>query len=156
MGTANQSTVTQEAYSHRNFAYVGGAGTGTERVIIEVPQASVPSGILRREVFLDESDAFTESELISRGETAIIGYSRDYSIEAVVSAKNKIEYSLGDKATVMDYRTGGYENLQIVGITDVYEGTASATRSLTFGRAPMGIAEAINSRFFELNNILTL
>lgn len=155
MGTAYQSAVTQEAYSHRNLAYVGGGGGGTERTIIQVPQTSAPSGLLRREVFLDERDALTESELISRGETAIIGYSKDYSVEAAVNASGNMEYSLGDMATVMDYRNGSYENLRIVGITEIYEGTNPAKRNLTFGRVPMSMSEAINSRFFELNNILT-
>ena len=155
MGTANQNTVTKEAYSHRNFAYVGGGGEGTERTIIEVPQASAPSGVPRREVFMDERDALTEAELISRGETAIIGYSKDYGVEATVNVSGNMEYSLGDMATVMDYKTGNYENLQIVGVNDIYEGINPAKRNLTFGRIPMSISEAVNSRFFEINNILT-
>jgi hypothetical protein len=155
LGTANQSVVLHDAQSMRNMAYVGGEGEGLARTIIAIPASNIETGITRREVFVDARDAATQDELTTRGNTKLAELGHVYQVESVANSKTAITYDIGDIVTVMDYRSGNYENLQITGLVDTYAGTAPMQRSIVFGRAPLNIGQAVNSRLSGVNNILT-
>lgn len=155
LGTATQNVVLQDRQSMRNLAYVGGDGEGVARNIITLPISNEPTDIDRREVFVDARDAVTTGELTTRGNAKLAELGSVYEVNSIASNNTNISYDLGDWVSVMDYRSGDYENLQITGIIDTFAGSQPEQRSIIFGKAPMNIAQAINSRMSGVNNILT-
>ena len=156
LGTADKNIILHDRQSYKNIVYAGGQGEGVEREVMTLPSASQSEGILRRELFLDARDVETQGELISRGNTKLSELNFIFQVNSTANKSTDIEYDLGDKVTILDYRTNAHEDLQLTGITDTYYGGSPPQKSLVFGRAPLSIAQAINSRLSGLSNILTI
>lgn len=58
---------------YKNVALVAGSGTGSSRRTVVVPSENTPSGLLRREVYVEARDVQngTDAQLKTRGETAL-------------------------------------------------------------------------------------
>lgn len=155
LGTASQSVVLHDAQTYKNVAFVGGQGKGIDRNVITISKGNTTSGLNRREVFIDARDAVTADELTVRGMAKLMELGQVYHVQNVANNSERLEYSLGDTVTVMDYRTGIYENVQITAIQETEAGTETMQKSLTFGRAPISLGQAVNSKLSGINNILT-
>jgi len=154
MGTLQSSIVFQNSSSYRSDGYFGGAGTGTSRTIIELPDSNTFTGLDRWETFIDIRDASTSDELEARGNILLTEFDRVYSVKGGVDTSDKMEYDIGDFVTIRD-RTGNYENVQITGRTRSFSGSNTEKTGLVFGKAPLTISQAITNRLVGLNNILT-
>jgi hypothetical protein len=153
-GTLNQSLTYLGNESFRSVGYIGGAGEGTERQIVELPANNTFSGLERWETFLDMRDVKTEAELTSRGDIALADYEKTHTVRGEIKRSDKMTYALGDFVTVAD-RKGNYENVQITGMSRLFKGSHIEEQALTFGKGRTTIAQAMTRRLSGLNNILT-
>ena len=76
------------------------------------------------------------------------------TIFGTVAANEKLDYGIGDFVTVVD-RYKNYINTQITAIQYTWAGVGILNKSVTFGKAPLDIRQAMNTRLSGLNNILT-
>jgi len=154
LGTANRNVILQDKQSLKNRVYVAGQGEGTARTIV-ILSTGTPSGVDLRESLKDARDVATTNELTTRGNASLKELGSVYEVNSIVNNSANINYDLGDLVTLLDYRSGDCENLQVTGIIDAYAGSAPRQRTILFGRAPLSVAQAINSRLSGVNNILT-
>ena len=153
MGTLEKAVNTEDITAYKTVGIIGGSGEGLERTIKEIPENNSFSGFNRWETFIDLSDAKTEGELLSRGASALAEYGKIYSIDGQAKEADKFAFTLGDTITVQDNQNN-YQNVQVTGITRVFDASHMEKRSLVFGKAPISIAQAMNRRLTGLNNIL--
>ena len=153
-GTLNQAVTVRSNESFKSVGYVGGQGEGTERTILELPDANALSGLNRWEAFIDLSDAKTETELTSRGNIKLSEYNKLYTVRGDIGLSEKMSYAIGDYVTVKDNK-GNYENVQITGLSRQFSEANMEKRALVFGKAQATIAEAVSRRLAGLSNILT-
>lgn len=154
MGTLEKAVMTQDITSYKTVGIAGGAGEGLERTIKEIPEDNTLSGFSRWETFIDLSDAKTDDELVSRGQTALTEFDKVYAIDGQTRDADRFIFSLGDTVTIQDNQKN-YQNVQVTGITRTFDASHIEKRSLVFGKAPASIAQAMNRRLNGLNNILT-
>ena len=115
---------------YKNVAYVGGAGEGSNRTVIQVGEAT---GLDLREVFVDAKDinqeGLTESQyraaLATRGYESlaenVISSSFECNTGADANFRYKEEYDLGDIVTVKKKTWGITEDQRITEAREVYE-----------------------------------
>ncbi len=154
MGTLEKAVMTQDITAYKTVGLAGGAGEGLERTIKEIPVNNTLSGFSRWETFIDLSDAKTDDELVSRGQTALAEYDKIYAIDGQTKDADRFTFALGDTVTIQDNQNN-YQNVQVTGITRTFDSSHMEKRSLVFGKAPASIAQAMNRRLNGLNNILT-
>ncbi|MBQ9046787.1 MAG: siphovirus ReqiPepy6 Gp37-like family protein [Solobacterium sp.] len=130
----NSATYEENDQLLKTVCYVGGEGEGTDR-IIQVVGDDTLTGLERRELFLNASDArkedgMTDAEyravLTERGTNALNTAAYSQSFECVTEANGtafvyKTDYDLGDVVTVTKENWGVSANLRITGLTEVYE-----------------------------------
>lgn len=106
----------------KTYAYVGGQGEGNARTIEEVYiEASEPTGLDRRELWVDSRDQDSTNGLISRG-SAKLSETREADVFKVTinkygSFRYREDYDLGDYITLKNDKWGVEQSAQIVGIT---------------------------------------
>jgi len=105
-----------------NYAYVGGQGTGIDRVIAEV---GTTTGYGRKELFVDARDSL-DADLPLRGQEELAKRARILSIKARVlpdrkNAEYRKDWDLGDIVTVWLKKFGIRQDLRITQITEIYD-----------------------------------
>lgn len=116
----------------KTTVYVGGSGTGSERVIVTIGDEY--TGLERRELFVDardltQDDGMTLSEyrekLRQRGLEKLAEYQESRAVSCVTDANAnfiyKTHYDLGDIVTVKKINWGISVNLRITELEEVYE-----------------------------------
>jgi len=154
LGTLGKAVTLQDITTYRNVGIVGGEGEGVNRVIMEVPKENKLCGLDRWETFIDISDAKTEDELWSRGISVLAEYDKTYSIDGGVRNAGDFILALGDYVTILDNQKK-YQNVQVTEMTRSFDANHVEKQSITFGKAPATIGQAINRKLSGLNNILT-
>lgn len=146
---------------YKNFAYVAGAGEGTDRIVETVNL--VPIGTRRREMYVDardlqqkddNGDPITETAyraiLRQRGleklqEQPIIT-NVDTSINQFGNLIYKEDFDLGDLCTVINPRIGYQVDQRITEIREIYEGGTVKIEAV-FGTENITIKKYIDRRF---------
>lgn len=107
---------------YKNVGYCGGKGEEENRLIQQVGSIS---GIDRREVFIDCSDAENVDELTANGQQKLDEFKKIESFEAQILPQGSFvygkDYDLGDTVTVMDRKWGVILNSMITEIKEIYE-----------------------------------
>lgn len=105
LGGLNEIKYLKDKSQYKNVAYVGGQGEGEDRNIQKIVIDS-PTGIQRREVFIDARDINEVTELDARGKQKLAGYALGESVDCVIrdggSYSYGVHYSLGDYVTIVD------------------------------------------------------
>jgi len=126
----NNTVYRENDQTFKTVAYVGGEGEGSARKYIKVGEGS---GLDLRETFVDakdiQSDGLTaaqyEAQLRTRGQETLEQDTASNSFECETDAnanfKYKINYNLGDVATVKKQSWGITQDLRISQIQEVYE-----------------------------------
>lgn len=153
-GTLQSAVTTKDTKAYKSTAYVGGLGSGIDRLIVESPENNTISGLDRWETFIDARDVATEDELIFRGNARLVECGKIYSIDGVISQNKNLQFDLGDLVTIID-NMGNSEDVQISGITNTMTGVNIKSTSLIFGQAPMSLSQALNIRLAGLENLIT-
>lgn len=138
---------------YKNYAYVAGAGEGTDRLIVPVDH-TLP-GEDRREVWVDARDLRQEegmttdqyrATLKQRGEEKLAEYALAENVEAAVNTAGnlvyKLDFDLGDKCTYINNRLGISCDERITEITEIYEDNAR-TVEITFGAGEKTILKKV-------------
>jgi hypothetical protein len=146
---------------YKNFAYVAGAGEGSDRIVETVNQ--VPSGERRRELYVDARDLQPKNDagnditetayraiLRQRGleklkEQAVVT-NIDTSINRFGNLEYKRDFDLGDFCTVINPRVGYQVDQRITEIREIYENGTTMIEAV-FGAEKMTIKQYIDRRF---------
>lgn len=143
--------------TYKNFAYVAGAGEGSERIITTV-DIRQPGDDLR-ELYIDARDIQdTDKEgvkiplekylpmLVQRGKEKLAEYVQIEELKAVVNEDSllsyKKDYFLGDIVEFVDLDLGISAALRIVGASEEYE-NGKKDLSLTFGKERLDLKQII-------------
>lgn len=133
--------------AYKNYAYVAGAGEGTDRVIVEV-DLRVP-GEDRRELWVDARDLQPEdgdgnaippekyrAQLEQRGREKLAEYRSVETVEACVDPDANLVYGkdfdLGDYCTYINTEIGIAADKRITEVTETFEGS-TVRLDVTFG-----------------------
>jgi hypothetical protein len=106
----------------RNFAYVAGQGEGVDRVVVErYYGASVPTGLQRREEFVDARDLTTVSALRDRGDAKLQETQFTDRFAATINHLAGFQYrthwDLGDIISIRNRQWGIEQAARIVTVT---------------------------------------
>lgn len=119
--TVRESHFTLSRSNYKNYAYSGGMGVGTGRVIQPVYSTdSTPTGYKRREIFVDARDLSETADLTTRGAQALDEYRYESFVEATINPFATFAQSsgatLGDLVTVQSF--GMEAECRITGISE--------------------------------------
>lgn len=125
--------------SHKNFAYVAGAGEGAGREVVRVDLREPGEGL--RELWVDARDLQLKdgdgiaippeayrAQLAQRGREKLAEYCVAETVEARVGPSAGLRYredfDLGDLCTYMDNEAGIAADRRVTEVTEAYEGAA--------------------------------
>lgn len=116
----------------KTYAYVGGQGEGAARTIEErFITMSEPTGLDRREIWVDARDQDTAAGLQSRGDSVLAETREEDVFEVEInkygSFRYRTDYDLGDIVTVRNQKWGVSQPAQIVGITIAIDNSLNST-----------------------------
>lgn len=126
----NNAKYTENSQLYKNVAYVGGEGEGADRTVVKVGEAE---GLELREVFVDAKDIRKESttneqyqaQLTTRGQETlaanVISQYFEGNTGADVNYRYKVDYDLGDIATVRKKAWNITEDKRLTEAKEVYE-----------------------------------
>lgn len=142
-GNASNVIYTYDTASLRNVAYVGDAGEDASRNFSKVPSGTEATGLDRREIFVDGSDATTSTELTQKGTEALRDAAVDESLTFDIVADNSFAYMTRDASgnfDLGDIITAVYSGVatvaaRIIEITEQYGDSAGTGVTLTLGTA---------------------
>lgn len=127
-------TLIESDIGHRNQAYVGGQGEGTERDIVEV--GSGLAGLARLETFVDARDLEQVADLPERGLQKLAEVAPVLTFDTEIPPEGPYKYGedwdLGDVVTVQNRKWGVTLDSRITEVTEVYEPSGFQLR-VTFG-----------------------
>jgi len=154
--TLKSANIDDNDSNFRNYAFVGGQGEGVQRIVRHVFTGTAePTGLDRREMFVDARDVPALADLDLRGgqkleELATI-ITTDGSPLAYSPLVYGTDYDLGDIATLSTY--GESRNVRI---TSVKESWAPLTYSIdmTFDRVPQTLQTQVSSAVTTIKNSL--
>jgi len=120
----NTKKLTIDFSNHKNVGVVGGAGDGASRLIATVFDGAEPSGLNRKEVFIDANDVITNTggELTQRGLQKLVEYKKSEAFDVTILPINlsyDIDFAFGDIVTIIDGST--VYNKRIIEVNEVYE-----------------------------------
>ncbi len=111
--------------SHANFSYVAGQGEGIDRPLVTVPTSNIPTGLSRREIFVDARDLDTDAKLLQRGRAKLDEQGPEERLEAEILTNGPFRYrsdwDLGDIVTVRNLDWGILAHLRVSEITVTLE-----------------------------------
>lgn len=144
LGTIKGGEIRHSDIGLRNYALVGGQGVGVARALVAVCAGSAePSGLDRREVFIDARDVVEPTLLPGRGAAKLAAALRedfyDVSLLGHSSLCYGIDYELGDIVTIHDADEA--VDQRITEITETWDETGYSIDA-TFG-VPMPTARVI-------------
>jgi hypothetical protein len=148
-GNAKGMTFLDDIGDMVNVLYVAGADTGADRLIEMVYLGTVePSGMARREGFLDASDCTTSAELIARGQEALISLGESISLE--------VDYTEG-KTFVLgkDFDIGDTVTITYPGVVEVVSRIISSKEEFAPGQPPKVTLE-ISKEIPDLKSVMKI
>lgn len=145
---------------YKNFAYVAGAGEGTERIIVTVDLRE--PGEERKELWVDARDLQPEDEsgnkialsayeeqLVQRGREKLSEYRKVETVSGGVDSHANLVYKkdfdLGDYCTYMNTEIGIAMDKRITEVMEIYEGGA-VELSVTFGTDEVSTVQQLIKR----------
>jgi hypothetical protein len=152
--TLKSANIEDNDTNYRNYAYIGGQGEGTARAISEVyTGAAEPTGIDRREMFVDARDLSSTTDLDYRGGQKLEELSTIITTDGAALAYSPIkygrDYDLGDIATLVAY--GVSRDVRITSVKESWAPT-SYTIDLTFDKLPQTLQTQISSAVSSIKN----
>lgn len=141
--------------NYKNVVYAGGKGEEEERL---VQQVGTGTGLDRREVFLDCSQADDIVELKDMGKQKLQDYKITESFEAEVIPYGSFNYmqdwDLGDIVTVQDRKWGITLNTRITEIKEIYE-VNRFNLECVFGNSIPNLLDRIKQQDKIAQNLIT-
>jgi len=136
-----------------NYAYVGGQGTGIDRVIAEV---GTTTGYGRKELFVDARDSL-DADLSLRGQEELAKRAEVLGIKAKVlpdrkNAEYRKDWDLGDIVTVWLKKFGIRQDLRITQITEIYD-KDGLKLDVVFGKEERTFYDAVKNSLNALDVI---
>ena len=146
--------------SYKNFAYVAGAGEGSDRVIVTVDKRQ--PGEERKEIWVDARDlqqkdadgnAITldtyKQQLAQRGLEKLAEYRKVETVNSGIDSQANLVYKkdfdLGDLCTYINTEVGIETDKRITEIMETYEG-AETKLSVTFGTDEVSTVQQLIKR----------
>jgi len=152
--TLKSADIDDNDSNYRNYAFVGGQGEGVERIVREVfTGATEPTGLDRREMFVDARDVPALADLDTRGGQKLEELATIITVDGSPLAYSPLvygtDYDLGDIATLE-----AYDNTTDVRITSVKESWAplSYNIDMTFDRLPQTLQTQVQSAVSSIKN----
>lgn len=132
-------TIVEQEYltsvlGQKNYAYVGGDGQGASRTVVERSYlgGSTPSGMNRRELFVDQQEATDTAMLNLQADAAMAETVQEDLAQAMVSQVGQFLYrrdwDLGDVVTVRNRKWNMEIDMRIVGVRNIIETGAPEIR----------------------------
>ena len=144
----------RDVSGHRNLAYAGGAGEGTDRTVLKVTNdAAEPEGLGRFETFIDCGSleivgSETAMSLEEEGKHKLLDYPLTENLTATLPQAGSFQYrqqwDLGDLVTVLDRNLGVAADMRVSQVSEHYE-SGSYGVDVTFGEAPKHLGRIIRS-----------
>lgn len=155
--TVRESHFTLSRSNYKNYAYSGGMGVGTGRVIQPVYSTdSTPTGYKRREIFVDARDLSATADLTTRGTQALDEYQYESFVEAVINPFATFAQSsgaaLGDLVTVQSF--GMEAECRITGISEQWS-EAGYDCSFTMDRQLPTVQSIANAEAYKASRAST-
>ena len=130
------------------LAYVAGQGEGADRTIREVyTDAAEPTGIARREAFIDARDLDDESKLVDRGTAKLSEQGPKERLEAQILTGGPFRYrddwDLGDIVTVRNQDWDVLAHLRIAAVTVSLEAGSGEQIEVAFGAPPANLLTVV-------------
>jgi hypothetical protein len=153
--TIKEATLTESEISYKNLAYIGGQGEGKDRNVRTVFNGTEPTGLNRREYFIDARDLSSNTDLDARAADSLEANSFSMFIDASAleygQFKYETDYNLGDIVTIQELGTS-----QDVRITSVSESWSSGGYdiSMTFDRSFPELNKQVSNNFSAVNETL--
>lgn len=149
--TVRESHFTLSRSNYKNYAYAGGQGVGTARIIQPVYSTdSTPTGYKRREIFVDARDLSATADLTTRGNQALDEYQYESFVEAVINPFATFAQSsgaaLGDLVTVQSF--GMEAECRITAITEQWS-EAGYDCSFTMDRQLPNVQTIANAEAYK-------
>jgi len=152
--TLESANIDDNDSNYRNYAFVGGQGGGTLRTIREVfTGATEPTGLDRREMFVDARDVPLNADLDLRGGQKLEELATIITVDGSPLSYSPLvygtDYDLGDIATLSTYGES-----RDVRITSVKESWAplSYNIDMTFDRLPQTLQTQVQSAVSSVKN----
>jgi len=151
--TVKESHFILSKSSYKNYAYTGGRGVGTGRVIQPVfVGGSAPTGYARREMFIDARDLSATADLTVRGTQELSANSYQKYTSAVINPYSSFAASsgvdLGDLCTIDAF---GYQtSARITGVTEQWGGSAYDC-SLAMDRSQATVESVVSNEKYSAN-----
>jgi len=131
---------------YKNVAIVGGQGEGAARTIVEVAVGS-PSGLDRREVFVDARDLDTVEGLTNRGLQTLAQSPVRRTLTADILTNSitvyQKDWDMGDVVVVQNTNWGVSMNAQIIEVTESVDDMSGRQLSAVFGTGVLRLSQAI-------------
>lgn len=138
------------------YAIVGGAGEGAARTLVEgYPGDTEPTGLARREIFIDQGSSDDVRSLALAGDAALGEASRQESFRVDIAQDGPYQYrrdwDLGDIVLVRDERWGIESAAKIVKVTaSITESSLRPNISVELGRPAPALARRITKELRRL------
>ncbi len=149
LGGLNEIKYLKDKSQYKNVAYVGGQGEGEDRNIQKIVIDS-PTGIQRREVFIDARDINEVTELDARGKQKLAGYALGESVDCVIrdggSYSYGVHYGLGDYVTIVDDLIGIQLTAQATGAKIKWRAKKPVSVEVNFGYKSGSIEASLKRR----------
>jgi hypothetical protein len=120
--TLKTATLKNTNTSFRNLAYVAGQGQGFDRALRTVYDSTEPTGLSRREMFVDARDLATNALLDARGGQRLSEQGYTKYLETEVAPRSPLildtGYTVGDFVTVKEF--GVSQDVQITSVTEAW------------------------------------
>lgn len=132
----------------RNMLYVAGQGEGVNRIITGVYQGgAAPSGLDRKEAFVDARDISDTNALTARGVALLEAMGIDHRHNAVLYERGSFRYGthffLGDIVTVQNRKWGLDVQSRVISVTLNWQDTDQPTVAVELDRPWPNIKERI-------------
>ena len=148
---ANQN-LNENNQFYKNFAYVGGSGTGSSRVIQTV---GTGVGIERIETFVNQPSLSDPGELTTKGEQSLMQFNKTFNLDSQILNQGPFEYevdwNLGNKVTTVNKKWNVQRDVIITSVTEIYENNRR-TINVSFGDDPESITKLIKDKFENVEN----
>jgi hypothetical protein len=133
--TADEIRWLQTLIDKKTVAIVAGQGDGDARTILTIFEGAEPTGLDRREVFIDARDTDDLDLLTERGKEALASAAEEDAFQVTIHPHGSFQYpehfDLGDTVTIRSAAFGLEAQAQIVGVTQKVSSGEGGGRTTT-------------------------
>jgi hypothetical protein len=153
--TIKEATLTESEISYKNLAYIGGQGEGSARNVRTVFDGTEPTGLNRREYFIDARDLSSNTDLDARAADSLEANSFSMFIDASAleygQFKYETDYNLGDIVTIQEL--GVSQDVRITSVSESWS-AGSYDIQMTFDRSFPELNKQVSNNFSSVNETL--